>query len=324
MENFYAEKNFTYVEVAICLERFYKYRPGVLRFAIPIMEPYMSSSAIEEEVHNVDMSKIMNKEKEKLKIKPLVESNTFSIELPADLVYDCDNDKLGWVDVGEKFLIEFVGGDINNPRFLERFDQTPDIIDHHQIQAGICIDSFHAEKPGICRFQIPILSRFLSLSGKDPYIKAEIPKRIAATCPKDPYNNVQAGQIFNIAFIDGKLDRPLVMGRRYGEITGPGHEQEEPDMDHDLNKVYEGNWVSGGYPYAYFNIPGLAGIAGKIGLQLPVKVYVPDYYIWNQAKCYHHSPTAVDVPMFQGKRKYGISFLNGDKRFPILVGVYEP
>ena len=321
MENFYNDHDLKYVEVAICLEEFYKYRPGFLRFAIPTMEPYMSKSHIEENIHNVNISNVMNKYKEELNIKPVVDTNVFTIELPADIVYDCYNDKMGIVPAGEKFLIEFVGGDINNARFLERFDQTPDVIDHHQIHAAICVDGFHAEKPGVCRFQVPILSRFLSLSGHSPYIMAEIPKRIAATCPKDEYNMVESGQLFNIAFIDGKLDRTLIMGRRYGNITGKGFEQEEYSKDHDLNKVYEGNYVSGGYPYAQFNLPGLEKIAGKIGLELPVTVYVPDYYIYNQAKC---CGPAKDVGMFTRKRKYGIMFLNGDKRFPILVGVYQP
>ena len=323
VENFYKNKNFSYLEVAICLEKFYKYRPGVLKFAIPIMEPYMSSSKIEENIHMTDYSNIMNKEKDKLNIKPIIETNAFSLELPADLVYDCDNDKMGIVEAGERFLIEFVGGDINNARFLERFDQTADVIDHHQIQAAVCIDSFHAEKPGVCRFQVPILSRFLALSGKSPYIMAEIPKRIAASCPKDQYNMVQPGQIFNIAFIDGKLDRTLIMGRRFGSISSAGSEREESETDHDLNKVYEATYVSGGFPYAQFNLPGLAGIANKIGLKLPITVHVPDYYIYNSAKCLP-GMSAVDVPMFTQRDKYGIMFINGDKNYPILVGVYRP
>lgn len=320
IDNFYLNKNHTFVEVAICLEKFYKYRPGILKFSIPIMEPYMLKDEYEEQIHRVDLSKIMNKEKEKLNIKPVIQSNAFSLELPADLVYDCDNDKDGIVEKGEKFLVAFIGGDINNIRFLERYDQTPDVIDHHQIHTAACIDSFHAEKPGICRFQIPILSRFLAESKLDPYVKAEIPKRIAATCPKDKYNIVSSGQLFNIAFIDGKLGRPLIMGRRYGDISGPGSEQEEYDTDHDLNKVYEAIYVSGGYPTAKFDLPGLAGIAGKIGLELPITVHVPDYFIYNSAKCLPLS-SAVDVPYFEERRKYGIMFINGDKRYPILVGV---
>lgn len=321
LNNFYSDKSLKFVEVAICLEKFYKYHPGVLKFAIPTIEPYMSKDQYEEQIHQIDMSKIMNKEKDKLNIKPVIQSNAFSLELPADLVYDCDNDKMGIVNEGEKFLIEFVGGDINNARFLERYDQTPDIIDHHQIHAAICIDSFHAEKPGICQFQVPILSQFLSKAGYSPYIKAEIPKRIAATCPKDQYNVVPSGQLFNIAFIDGKLDRPFIMGRRYGNISSKGPEQEEYDTDHDLNKVYEAIYVSGEYPMVKFDLPGLAGIANKIGLELPVTVRVPDYFIYNSSKCLPLQ-SAVDVPYFKERRKYGIMFMNGDKRYPILVGVF--
>lgn len=316
MENFYSDADLKYVEVAICLEDFYKYRPGFLRFAIPTMEPYMSKSVIEDNVHNINMTNVLNKYTDELNIKPVTDTNVFTIELPADVVYHADNDKDGIVPAGEKFLIEFVGGDINNARFLERYDTTPNVIDHHQIQVAICQDPFNAEKPGVHRFIVPILSRFLAESGLSPFINAEIPKRVAASCHKDINNNVSAGQIFNIAFIDGKIWRPLIMGRRYDE-------QEEIPTDHDLNKVYEGVYAGGSPPYVKFNLPGLESIAGTIGLKLPVEVFAPDYYVYNKGLCVPYG-SAVDMSMVWQSNKFGIAFMNGDKRYPILVGIFNP
>ena len=317
-EDFYKKQDLKYLEIATCVDRYYKYRPGILNFTIPIIEPYMEKESQTESISRVNMGNIVNKDKSKIIINPVIKTNTYQIELPADIVYDNYNDDDGWVEPGEKFLIEFVGGDITRPKFLERYDVTPEVIDHHQIHMAICTNSFHAEKPGVCSFVVPILKPFMASIGMSE-IQAQIPIQVAETCPKNRYNIVSAGQKFDIAFIDGKIDKPLIMGRRNNLRKS---NMEEASTDHDLKKVYEAIYVSGMTPWVTFDLPGLEAIAPKIGLSLPITVFVPDYYVYDKKKCVPMGSAVHETINWQSD-KFGISFLNGDKRYPIIVGVYR-
>ena len=114
--NFYKELDFKYPEIAILMEH-YTDNNGTIygKFFIPVLTPFVDSSGpyYNKEV-TPTKTNIKNSNKSNLDIKPCNTSNFVLISIPKYLIIDNDIKK------DDKFIIVFVGGDINHPCIIGR------------------------------------------------------------------------------------------------------------------------------------------------------------------------------------------------------------
>lgn len=107
--NYYKSHSYTLTEVAICLE---DSDDGKAKFFIPSMTPTASGDEpYDKEDPVVDTSNILSGTKG-LDIKECITSNYITIRLP-EFVQSCKK--------GDKFVLSFIGGDINKPYLLGRY-----------------------------------------------------------------------------------------------------------------------------------------------------------------------------------------------------------
>lgn len=113
--NYYQEQDFKFVEIATVLERFYYSSKG--KFFINTITPLLSSgSALDDTKSKSSTSNILNYE-EKLNINSYTLSNYVSLNVPRYMSNDL-TDMNGYISKGTKFLVSFIGGDVNNPRIV--------------------------------------------------------------------------------------------------------------------------------------------------------------------------------------------------------------
>lgn len=112
--NFYENIDFTYPEIAVCIE---DSDGEEAKFFIPILTPFLSNDDPFDKLDPV-ISKlnILNKYDNNLDISQCTSSNYIILELP----YEC---KSNGCKKGDKFIITFIGGDINKPYILGRYNK---------------------------------------------------------------------------------------------------------------------------------------------------------------------------------------------------------
>lgn len=113
--NYYQEQDFRFIEVATVLERFYYTSQG--KFFINAITPLLSSSnPLDETKSRSTISNILNYGT-KLGIESYTLSNYVSLRVPRYISNEL-TDGDGYINKGAKFLVSFVGGDINKPRIV--------------------------------------------------------------------------------------------------------------------------------------------------------------------------------------------------------------
>lgn len=115
-ENYYEKLDLKYPEIAIAAETFYT-TDSSAKFYIPVLMPLIGSSASSSTTRLPSTTNILNKNRPKVSSTAY---STGSIEIPLQ------QERLGhWyenrVPKGSKFIVIFIGGDINNCRILGRY-----------------------------------------------------------------------------------------------------------------------------------------------------------------------------------------------------------
>lgn len=109
-ENFYKDFDLRYPETAILAKRCYAGEIG--SFYIPVLTPYQSSSQVNSDKQMLKASNLMNADNN-ITINKSIVSNTIDLKIPNYLRYG-DN----VFEAGTKFIVVFLGGDINQPRII--------------------------------------------------------------------------------------------------------------------------------------------------------------------------------------------------------------
>lgn len=114
--DYYQQQQFNFLEIAIALQKFHYRSEG--KFYIPAITPLISSGAPKDSKKNrIATTNILNYNS-KLAVQSFTLSNFIPLRVPR---YMCDEtiiDESGYISEGAKFLISFVGGDINKPRIV--------------------------------------------------------------------------------------------------------------------------------------------------------------------------------------------------------------
>ena len=110
--NFYDNIDFTYPEIAVCIED--SCGPNA-KFFIPVLTPFLSGEEPYDKLDpDISKMRILNKHDTNLDISKCTTSNYITLELPYEY-------KLTGCNKGDKFVISFIGGDINKPYILGRY-----------------------------------------------------------------------------------------------------------------------------------------------------------------------------------------------------------
>ena len=113
--NYYQDKRFEYPEEAVVLEDFYYKAKG--KFFIPILCPELSSAIpYSNEANRGSTSNIINYNS-RHGIKGTTVSNYVDLSVP-EFIGNGIKDNYNMIKKGTKFLIVFVGGEINNPKII--------------------------------------------------------------------------------------------------------------------------------------------------------------------------------------------------------------
>jgi len=112
---YYQKQDYKYLEVATALERFYYTSEG--KFFINAITPLLSSSSpIDETKSKISTVNILNYDS-KLNVSSYTVSNYVSLRVPRYIATEV-TDEYGYINKGTKFIVSFIGGDINKPRIL--------------------------------------------------------------------------------------------------------------------------------------------------------------------------------------------------------------
>lgn len=111
--DYYKLMDFKYPEIGICIglaeDRY-------IKIAIPALTPFLNTDeAYDEKDPPISLSNIKN-DATKLSISECTTSNYIEVVIPSHL------DSLN-INVGDKFVIIFIGGDINKPYIVGRYDE---------------------------------------------------------------------------------------------------------------------------------------------------------------------------------------------------------
>lgn len=114
-ENFYETLDLKYPESAILASRCY---PGsVGSFYIPVLTPYQPSSTNKVDKKVLRTNNLMNADNN-ITITNSTVSNTLQLKIPAYIGNDAPRDINGRIIEGTKFIVIFIGGDINQPKII--------------------------------------------------------------------------------------------------------------------------------------------------------------------------------------------------------------
>ena len=115
MSDFYKDLDLKYPEIAITLESFNKYSDATVLCSIPVLMPFMQNSADRINTGNIE-NKVNN-----LSIGPCMIHRGTYIKINKEYSQNCPANSNGDVPAGQKFIVVFVGGDIDKPRIIGRY-----------------------------------------------------------------------------------------------------------------------------------------------------------------------------------------------------------
>ena len=114
-ENFYENLDLKYPETAVLAARCY---PGAIgSFYIPVLTPYQPSSTSKVDKKILRSNNLMNAENN-ITISNSTVSNTLSLKIPEYIGNNAPRDLNGRIIEGTKFILVFIGGDINQPKII--------------------------------------------------------------------------------------------------------------------------------------------------------------------------------------------------------------
>ena len=126
MNNSYIDGNMNNIEIGIAIENF-QYG-GIAKISIPSLTPFTDNTKNALYTNKINKSNIMNKDVDKLGITACSYQNYLELEVPLELYrhkFDQSNERNEYISysgsAGEKFAISFIGGDINKPIILRRY-----------------------------------------------------------------------------------------------------------------------------------------------------------------------------------------------------------
>lgn len=110
--NFYRDQDFRYPEIAICIE---DSNDIEAKFCIPALTPFVSKDKPYDELDSEpNKMNILNRDRSNLDIKRCTTSNYITLELPESIrEVGCRKE--------DKFVVSFIGGDINKPYIIGRY-----------------------------------------------------------------------------------------------------------------------------------------------------------------------------------------------------------
>lgn len=121
--DFYNKSNMTYSEIAIALEDF-TYGEDV-KMTIPVLLPLVNyKDEPTSTTTYISNKNILNKNKDNLKVGKVTTNNFITLNVPKDLCpcfgidEECEHSGLK----GQKFIVNFIGGNINKPIIYRRYD----------------------------------------------------------------------------------------------------------------------------------------------------------------------------------------------------------
>lgn len=114
--NFYNDLNLVYPEIAILLEDTYDNINRIGKFFIPILTPTLSKDYVydQKELNMNSTDNIIN-DRSDLYIEECTVSNYIELKIPSHIKGKCKKD--------DKFVIVFIGGDINKPYIIGRYEE---------------------------------------------------------------------------------------------------------------------------------------------------------------------------------------------------------
>lgn len=113
--NYYQDKRFEYPEVAIALEDFYYKGKG--KFFIPVLFPELTSEVpYNNDTSRGSTSNIVNYNK-RHGISNVTVSNYLELSVPS-YIGESLKDEYETIKKGTKFIVVFIGGEINNPKII--------------------------------------------------------------------------------------------------------------------------------------------------------------------------------------------------------------
>lgn len=112
---YYQQQELKYTEIATALEKFHYGSEG--KFFIDAITPLLSSSApMNNTKVKINTNNILNYNS-KLNVGSYTLSNYVPLKVPRYMTSELI-DEHGYISKGTKFLVTFVGGDINKPRIV--------------------------------------------------------------------------------------------------------------------------------------------------------------------------------------------------------------
>ena len=115
MSDFYKDLDLKYPEIAITLEKFNKNTDSTVLCTIPVLLPFAQNSADIINTGNIE-NKVNN-----LGIGPCKIHKGTYLKIYREHSQGCPSNEQGVVQPGQKFIIVFVGGDIDKPRIIGRY-----------------------------------------------------------------------------------------------------------------------------------------------------------------------------------------------------------
>lgn len=112
MNNNFFGKNidFKYPEIAICCE---DSNNSKAKFIIPIITPTLPTNILYDNKNLLISTDNIISDKKNINITPCMESNYIELDLPDNII----------AKKGDKFVVIFIGGDVNNPMILTKYNK---------------------------------------------------------------------------------------------------------------------------------------------------------------------------------------------------------
>lgn len=107
--NYYRDHNYNMLEIAICLE---VTDDNKGKFYVPALTPFLDGTKAYDEIDPPVSTANIISGANRLDIEPCITSNYILMPIPSHI-----ND----ISVNDKFVISFIGGDINKPYIIGRY-----------------------------------------------------------------------------------------------------------------------------------------------------------------------------------------------------------
>lgn len=106
------------IEIAISMQAFNAFTPGIYRFKIPVL---MTENTVSR--FSTSSANIVNRRNGNIGSSSVSIDNGIDLYVPYEFIFDYGNEL---IPVGTKFLIAFVGANINDCKIIGRYDQSTD------------------------------------------------------------------------------------------------------------------------------------------------------------------------------------------------------